>query len=216
MKMFFILVTVVGLITGFSVIFTNSPFGAREDGLTPSLQSEFTQSESSKNQQSQDQSENSDVSKDTEISPITPYRLRIPKIAVSSVVEYVGMDAEGRMDVPKADENVAWFKLGVRPGDLGSAVLAGHFDSKTGGPAVFYDLTDLEVGDTVEVVDDAGSELSFVVTQTATYKDADFPIDTVFAQSDARRLNLITCAGQYSQQQSNYSDRFVVFTELVE
>lgn len=213
-KMIFLAVMAVGLITGFSVIFAHGLFEQQDDGQVLSSTSEMTSViEEQSNIESAQEGGSSDL---TEVSPVTPVTLRIPKLGVTSEVEYVGLDAEGRMDVPKADENVAWFELGVRPGDVGSAVLAGHYDSKTGGPAVFYDLTKLTVGDIVEVLDGEGNELKFVVTDTATYKDADFPIDTVFAQNDARRLNLITCAGQFSQQQRNYSDRFVVFTELVE
>jgi sortase A len=143
-----------------------------------------------------------------------PQRLVIGSLDVDAQIETVGLAPDGRMDVPKADANVAWYKLGAKPGEIGSAVVAGHFDSKTGGPAVFYDLEKLEVGDEISVVGKTGQQLVFVVTEVAKYKDADFPIDKVFTQTDTRRLNLITCAGTFNTQEKNYSDRLVVFTQL--
>lgn len=154
---------------------------------------------------------------ETRSLPATPRVLRIPKLDVEADVEVVGLDAEKRMDVPKKDMNVAWYRLGPQPGDPGSAVLAGHFDARTGGPAVFYELGRVQKGDEVVVVDERGIERTFRVVDTAKYKDADFPIEKVFSGSkDKARLNLITCSGVFDQQAQNYSDRLVVFTELVE
>lgn len=48
------------------------------------------------------------------------------------------MDAKGNMDIPKRDENVAWYQIGYYPGSKGNAVIAGHYDTATGSPAVFY------------------------------------------------------------------------------
>ena len=66
-----------------------------------------------------------------------PVRLRIPSINVDAPVEYVGLTPDGAMDVPKERANVAWFNLGPRPGENGSAVVAGHYGwekrKKTGG-----------------------------------------------------------------------------------
>ena len=41
-------------------------------------------------------------------------------------VEDVGLTPGGAMDVPKGPSDVAWFDLGPRPGEVGSAVIAGH------------------------------------------------------------------------------------------
>jgi sortase (surface protein transpeptidase) len=143
-----------------------------------------------------------------------PQRLVIESLEVDSQIELVGLAKDGRMDVPKADENVAWYQLGAKPGEIGSAVIAGHFDSRTGGPAVFFDLGNLEAGDEITVLGQNGQSLVFVVNEVALFTDANFPVTKVFNQTDTRRLNLITCAGTFNQQQKNYSDRLVVFTQL--
>jgi sortase A len=205
-KAFLGLIITIGLITGFWVMVGGAlTTGAEGEVLSSSTELEQTITETLA----------SDVPAPSPTA-VTPIRVMIPSINVDSRVEFVGLDAEGRMDVPKADENVAWYQLGVKPGDVGSAVVAGHYDRRTGGPAVFYDLEKMVPGDVIKVQGEDGKELEFVVTETAMYKDETFPIDKVFAQTDGKRLNLITCAGQFSQDQKNYSDRFVVFSELVE
>ena len=145
-----------------------------------------------------------------------PTTLLIPTLNISAEVEYVGLDNERRMDIPKAWENVAWYERGPVPGETGSAVIAGHLDSPT-GPAVFYSLAKLKPGDSIIVQTKQGKELEFVVELVEQYKDAQFPISEVFSSSDGeKRLNLITCAGTFSQLSRRYSDRLVVFTVLKE
>lgn len=145
-----------------------------------------------------------------------PRRLEIPKLGVAAMIEHVGLDENQRMDVPVVDENVAWYQYGPVPGELGSSVLAGHFDTKTGGPAVFYELTELEPGDKIMVEDERGREQTFVVTKIRTHQDHNFPIAEVFGDTSGKKLNLITCAGQFDQAAKNYQDRLVVYSELQE
>lgn len=143
----------------------------------------------------------------------TPIRLRIHKIGVDASVESVGMDAKGNMDVPKNDEHVAWFNLGYKMGEAGNTVLAGHLDTKTGAPAVFWDLKKLKAGDEIVVTGDNGKEYIYEVTHVQTYAANAFPLQDVFGSYAKNRVNLITCEGQY-RESTGYSDRTVVFSEL--
>lgn len=148
--------------------------------------------------------------------PGKPTYLVIPALNINAQVEHVAENEEGRMDVPKKDENVAWWRLGAIPGQMGSAVFAGHYDRKDGGPAVFYELERLNIGDGIEVLDENGERRLFEVFKKEVYKDETFPLQEVFASNDAKRLNLITCEGVFDRATSNYSDRLVVFSEMVE
>ena len=56
-----------------------------------------------------------------------PTRLRIPKINVDTVVESVGLTLDDAMDVPKNYKHTAWYNGGPRPGQIGSAVINGHY-----------------------------------------------------------------------------------------
>jgi LPXTG-site transpeptidase (sortase) family protein len=143
-----------------------------------------------------------------------PETIIIPRLGISTHIEHVGLDTRKRMDVPKNDLNTAWYSLGAKPGEKGSAVIAGHFDTREGKPAVFYTLNTLQNGDVIDVLDSNGKKLTFVVAETKTVKDSEFPIEEVFTRSDRERLNLITCAGIFDQQNKNYEDRFVAFAVL--
>lgn len=149
------------------------------------------------------------------VSPIAemgkPKKLIIPSLGVEAVIEEVGTDSEGKMDVPKEDMNAGWWKFGTIPGVKGNSVIAGHFDRKDGGPAIFYDLKSLNTGSEFTVIDENGRKISFIVYKTESFKVSDFPINEVFGNTDSANLNLITCSGTWDNDNENYSDRFVVF-----
>lgn len=144
-----------------------------------------------------------------------PSRLKIAKIGVDADIEQVGMDEKGNMDVPKDPDNAAWYTLGHKVGENGSAVIAAHFDKPSGEPAIFYRLNSLSPGDTIEVEDDSGNSLTFEVEDAERYPFNDFPLQKVFNTTGVSRLNLITCDGVWNKVDQTYSDRLVVYSKLV-
>ncbi len=146
-----------------------------------------------------------------------PVRLEIPAIGVDAVIEHVGLTAERAMDVPQDWMNVAWYEGGPMPGATGNSVIAGHFDTSTGGPAVFWMLNRLSPGDEAIITYEGGDRYTFIVQELAEYDyDAkDDVIDTIFGESLAPNLNLITCQGVWDYGNGTYNKRLVVFTELV-
>ena len=145
-----------------------------------------------------------------------PLHIEIGNIAVAAAINPVGLTADGDMDIENDPTLTAWYQLGPKPGEVGSAVIAGHYGWKDGVPSVFNDLNKLVVGDVVSVQDQTGTNRSFRVTRMANYapeQDA----TSVFTSSDGRaHLNLITCQGEWSGVLNTYSERLVVFTDLIE
>jgi sortase (surface protein transpeptidase) len=124
-------------------------------------------------------------------------------------------DDTGAMGVPDNFIDVGWYKHGPRPGMVGSAVIAGHYNGKNLPKAVFYDLSELDINDTVEVVDENGISFIFQVVKVRTYAYNE-PTEEVFVSNDGKvRLNLITCGGSWLKNEKLYDQRTVVFTELV-
>ena len=144
-----------------------------------------------------------------------PTRLKIPAIGVDAAVEEVGLDQENAMDVPKDPHDVAWYRYGPRPGQPGSAVIAGHVDYHDIGPVVFWRLNELKKGDEVIVVDDKGAERHFVVTSNETIARAQAPTEEIFGAAPGPRLNLITCDQEstFNQARREYKNNIVIFTE---
>jgi len=142
-----------------------------------------------------------------------PINLKIPKIGVDAAIEYVGLTSESAMEVPEGPVNVGWYKLGPRPGEKGSAVIAGHEGWKNGISAVFDNLHLLSKGDEILVQDEKGVNRTFIVREVEVYAP-DGDATNVFSSRDGKvHLNLITCEGAWSFHGKNYANRLVVFAD---
>lgn len=138
----------------------------------------------------------------------------IPKLTVHTEIEKVGVDAEGRMDIPKNWQHVAWYAPGVKPGETGSAVIDGHVDTPTGAPAVFANLTHLTKGDEIIIIDTANQKYTYKVTHVVTYPLENVPLTDVFSKTNGNHLNLITCGGIWDRNKHQYTERTVVYSDL--
>jgi LPXTG-site transpeptidase (sortase) family protein len=142
-----------------------------------------------------------------------PARIKIPSIHVDAIVEQVGLTPEGAVDVPKDPANAAWYDLGPLPGTEGSSVITGHVNWYNGAKGVFENLGKVKPGDRIEVVDDRGLSVFFIVREARSY-DADAHAADVFISSDGKsHLNLITCEGVWDSRAKQYTQRRVVFAD---
>lgn len=144
-------------------------------------------------------------------SPVLSMRLIIPTIGVNAAIQRVGITPNGEMEVPRNAGEVGWFEPGTRPGEKGSAVIAGHFDGKKGEAGVFFDLYKLRRGDKLFVEDSGGVSVVFVVLESRLYNPG--YADDVYSRNDGFFLNLITCDGVWDGTKKSFSKRLVVFTE---
>lgn len=147
--------------------------------------------------------------------PGLPIRLEIPSIKVNAGIEEVGRTPQGAMDVPSHPSTTAWYNLGPRPGEVGSAVIAGHYGWYNNIPAIFDNLHKIKIGDNLSVVDDAGQTLHFVVRELRSYTLSENPSDVFNSDDGQTHLNLVTCQGAWNAAQKSYPKRLVVFTDLV-
>ncbi|MBX3016164.1 MAG: class F sortase [Caldilineaceae bacterium] len=149
---------------------------------------------------------------ETRIAP--PARLQIPRIGLDAPIETVGQTPDGAMELPPNPDHVAWYQPGVAPGEQGNAVISGHLDDPY-GPAVFWRLHELTVGDQMMVVDTAGITRTFTVIGAESYPSDQAPLDQIFGFDLERDLNLITCDGSWDRRAKRYSERRVIYTRLV-
>lgn len=141
-------------------------------------------------------------------------RLRIPDINVDASVEYVGVTDKGEMAVPKDINDVGWFNLGPRPGEKGSAVIAGHIDGVRGEPAVFAKLDKLKPGAILYIEDDKGTTITFTVRESRIYNPG--YAEEVFSSGSGTHLNLVTCDSVWNGDKKSYTKRLVVFTDIAD
>ena len=142
-----------------------------------------------------------------------PVHLIIPMINVDTTIQSFGVNPKGEMDISDDIVDVGWFKLGSRPGEKGSAVIAGHLDGIDGQTGVFINLDKLKTGDKLYVEDENKKLVTFVVRESQIY-DPGYA-EEVFSPNDDAHLNLITCDGLWNGIKKEYSKRLVVFTDLL-
>lgn len=147
---------------------------------------------------------------------LVPVELSIPKLNVKSTIEQVGQTKTYEMDVPKKAANVAWYVYGAKPGEVGNAVINGHYDTPSGKPAVFYNLKNLVEGDEIFITSEDGVKQTFVVKQKESTPYQSFPSEYVFFTKPGKNVNLITCNGVWNVKDHIYNERLVVYTQLKE
>jgi hypothetical protein len=84
----------------------------------------------------------------------SPARIVIPALKCDAKILSVGIDKNGAMVVPNV-RYAGWYKLGPAPGASGPSVLVSHV-SYNGTPGPFYDLKNVQPGDTIFVYDEHG------------------------------------------------------------
>lgn len=148
------------------------------------------------------------------IKPGLPRQLIIPSININATIDYVGLASDGAMDIKPNPMIVAWYMLGPRPGEEGSAVIAGHYGwTENGAPAIFNNIQKLNKGDKLSIIDQKGQSINFKVRGVRKYKP-DSDATTVFHSNDGKsHLNLITCNGVWVNDKQSYSNRLVIFAD---
>lgn len=147
----------------------------------------------------------------------TPVSVDIPSIDVTSDLHALGLNEDGTLQVPTGQlyDQAAWYDGSPTPGELGPSVIEGHVTSQGSVPSVFFDLGQLNRGDTVEVTREDGSVATFEVYATDSFPKDDFPKAAVYGNTEVPELRLITCGGDYDAQARAHLDNIVVFAKLV-
>ncbi|WP_108986667.1 class F sortase [Streptomyces coelicoflavus] len=146
-----------------------------------------------------------------------PQRLEVPELGIEAPVVARGLDAEGAIEPPPFDQpgSVGWYAAGVTPGAAGTALMVGHVDTET-RPAVFYELSTLEPGETIRVVRDGEGTAEFTVDDVQVLTRDGFDAQQAFGPRDTSRseLRLITCGGTFDRATDSYTANVVVSAYL--
>ncbi|WP_165486018.1 class F sortase [Frankia sp. Cppng1_Ct_nod] len=143
-----------------------------------------------------------------------PTFLRIPGLGVAAAVGPVGLNADGTLEVPLSWGQVGWYEYGPSPGEVGAAVLVGHYDSTT-GPAVFYRIGKLKQSDIIDVNSTNGTVVRFTVDRLQEVSKNAFPETDVYGKVDRPELRLITCGGDFDKKTHHYLDNVIVYAHVI-
>ena len=150
---------------------------------------------------------------EVDTSALLPAFVNVPTIGATSRLIRLGLEPDGRLQVPEDFSVAGWYERGAAPGQPGPSIIAGHVDSYT-GPGIFAKLDLLKAGDPIFVTRVDGAELEFTVTHVDQYPKDAFPTELVYADSDQPELRLITCGGTFDKKASSYRDNVVVYAVL--
>lgn len=145
-------------------------------------------------------------------------RLVYSRLGINAPVNGRSVGSDGVMGDPAGPTDVVWYDfgglgLGGYPGIGGNAVFAGHVDYRNYGPAVFYQLRNVQAGDLIEYHTAAGGYFKYQVQSAVDYApDANWAA----LVSGENLLTLITCNGEFNSAAREYSHRRVVRAVLVQ
>jgi sortase (surface protein transpeptidase) len=140
--------------------------------------------------------------------------LSIPIIGLTVPLSVLSLNKNGTVNVPTSFAEPGWYKGDRSPGQKGSAVILGHVDNYH-GPAVFYNLDKLKLGNRVDVTLADGRKLVFAVIGERMYKKTNFPDKLVYGTRTYPALQLVTCGGIFDPSTGHYLSNIVVFTALI-
>jgi hypothetical protein len=143
-----------------------------------------------------------------------PVYLTIPVIGVHTPLVRLGLTARGTLQVPAGTSVAGWYTGSPRPGQVGSAIIAGHIDSYR-GPGVFFRLRQLRPGDRIYVRHADGTLAVFRVYAEHMFAKDHFPTKKVYGLAPDPELRLITCGGVFEAATGSYLSNVVVYAAQV-
>jgi len=156
------------------------------------------------------------VATSTEAPPLaSPTRVVAPTVGVDAEVGATGIGPAGELAVPDDFDRAFWFEGSAVPGEPGVSVLVGHIDDES-GPAVFYPLERLKVGEEIFIPRSDGVTARYTVTELKIFPKGRFPTERVFGTGSGPGLRLITCIGRFDRKRQTYLDNLVVFAAPAE
>ena len=145
-----------------------------------------------------------------------PVQLIIDDIGMNRSLLSVGLDANNYPVVPNHD--VGWYNLGAKPGDGENVVLWGHvlrFRSAPDVPAPFARMKDLPEGARVTLVDEAGQEHAYAISQHVWADPSE--IEYILPQG-REMVTMVSCIGDkvVTQRGIEMTNRLITIAEPVD
>ena len=161
-----------------------------------------------------------DEIKEYVVAPDRPRYLIIEKLGVKKArILPMGVNTSGELDTPRNIFDVGWYEGSGKPGLGGTMMIDGH----NGGPhihGVFKDLPKLANGDIIKVERGDGEVFEYeVVENKAIALDESNAYMSTAAKTPIEgreSVTLISCTGEWSQQQGTYLSRQFTRAVLIE
>ena len=145
------------------------------------------------------------------VAPDRPRYLTVEKLGINKArIIPMGVNVNGELATPNNIFDVGWYDASGLPGMGGTMIIDGH----NGGPhvhGVFKDLPDLAEGDLIVVERGDGVVFKYRVVENKSVllseSDAYMSTAARSPESGKESVTLISCTGEWSQQQGTYLSR---------
>lgn len=146
-------------------------------------------------------------------------RLVIPSVGIDAPFSYKVVGTDGQMPNPDGPEDVSYYDFsqwplkGGLPGKGGNIVLAGHVDYIRYGPAVFWRLHELSVGDLVTIRLKDGTNVTYKIEFNKVIELGDADWSGIVSSTADESITLITCGGIF--EAGHYNNRQIIWGRKV-
>ncbi len=145
------------------------------------------------------------------VAPDRPRYLSIEKLNINkSRVLPMGVKTTGELDTPNNIFDVGWYDGSGKPGHGGTMIIDGH----NGGPhvfGVFKRLPELTEGDVIQIERGDGKVFKYIVVENnaVSLDDSNKYMSTAARSPEPGKesVTLISCTGDWSEQQGTYLSR---------
>ena len=157
----------------------------------------------------------SDVVSTYRVAADLPRVISIPELNVKARVLQVGVDNNNQIMTPKNIYDAAWYNGSSKPGEMGAAIIDGHYVGPTAN-GIFSKLAKLKTGSLISIERGDGKMLNFRVVKNETVPLDKVDMSKMLVSSDTSRpgLNIITCSGDFDPKTFEFADRTLVYAVL--
>lgn len=146
---------------------------------------------------------------------VVPVAMQIPNAFVDAQVE-TNEIIDGVMQDPTGPWVISWYKESPKLGQIGNVLFAGHLDYWDVGPAVLYNINNLNQGDTISITGEDGEIYTYEVDWRENFATANAPLDKIVGPTKNESITIITCGGPFDYTNGVYLERTVVRAHRVE
>ena len=146
----------------------------------------------------------------------TPRAVYVDKLNVAARTIPLGVEPDGKIAAPQSVYDAGWYQGSVKPGETGAVVVDGHASgaSKLGA---FGKLAELNTGDVITLQTGNMKKFKYKVVKKEIVEASKVNMQKVMLPhgNALEAANFITCAGDWTKDNSTMTKRVVIYTERV-
>ncbi len=145
-----------------------------------------------------------------------PRALYINKLKVAARLMPMSVNNDSSLQAPKNIFDAGWYTSSAKPGTGGAVVVDGHASGPT-REGLFAYLDTLVAGDIITIETGNGTKYTYQVKATEAVDRTKIDMQKLMLPYDnaIQGANFITCSGKWQQNEKTFSQRTIVYTELI-